>query len=56
MLLGVLCVITQEGSYSVLSPIVKGPIAVAAGILMCSLGLWGVIATVRENNSTRPPE
>ena len=56
ILLGAFCIFVQQARYSAISPIVKGPIAVIAGISMCCLGLWGLIAIIREDKSTKPPE
>ena len=45
---GVFLVITKRASYGVLAPEAEGPIIVFAGILLCLLGVWGFVGSLRE--------
>jgi len=45
---GVFLLVTKRASYGVLAPEVEGPIAVVAGVLLCLLGVWGFLGSLRE--------
>jgi len=45
---GAFLILTKRASDGIAAPIAEGPIVVFAGVLLCLLGVWGFIATLRE--------
>ena len=44
---GVFLLVTKHAFYGVLAPEVEGPIVVVVGVLLCLLGVWGFLGSLR---------
>ena len=50
---GIVFIVTQRGSYE--GYWTEGPIVIFAGVLLCLLGGWGLILTIRETRRQGQP-
>jgi hypothetical protein len=47
--MGALLILTRRYSVSIVGPVEEGGLVVFVGVLLCALGLWALIQTLRSN-------